>query len=350
MVDITIDGRPCSVPAGTTILEAAKSLGIEIPNFCYDRDLVTAGACRICVVEVEQIKKNFPAACAQPVGPGMVIHTNSPAVREARRTILELIIANHPLDCLTCEANGKCKLQQYCYEYGVKDTPYEGECRQHTIDGSSPFIERDMDKCILCGKCVRVCSEVQGVSAIGYIDRGFDTKIGTLFDGKLVDSPCESCGQCIYMCPVGALTAKPSHGLGRDYEVEKVTTTCPYCGVGCQLALNVKNDTIVGVTNVPDSPNQGYLCVKGRFGYEFVHSEERLTTPLIKKNGKFEEATWDEALDLVAGKLSAVKADYGPDAIAGLASAKCTNEENYLFQKLMRAVIGTNNVDHCARL
>lgn len=350
MVEFTIDGRQGSVPAGTTILEAAKSLGIEIPTFCHDRDLVTAGACRICVVEVEQIKKNFPAACAQPVGPGMVIHTNSPAVREARRTILELIIANHPLDCLTCEANGKCKLQQYCYEYGVKDTPYEGECRQHTIDGSSPFIERDMDKCILCGKCVRVCSEVQGVSAIGYIDRGFDTKIGTLFDGKLVDSPCESCGQCIYMCPVGALTAKPSHGLGRDYEVEKVTTTCPYCGVGCQLALNVKNDTIVGVTNVPDSPNQGYLCVKGRFGYEFVHSEERLTTPLIKKNGKFEEATWDEALDLVADKLGTIKADYGPDAIAGLASAKCTNEENYLFQKLMRAVIGTNNVDHCARL
>ena len=148
------------------------------------------------------------------------------------------------------------------------------------------------------------------------------------------------------MCPVGALTAKPSHGLGRDYEVEKIPTTCPYCGVGCQLALNVKNDKIVGVSNIADSHNQGYLCVKGRFGYEFVHSPDRLTTPLIKKNGQFEEATWDEALDLVAEKLGAIKSEYGPNAIAGLTSAKCTNEENYLFKKLMQAVISTNNVDH----
>ena len=350
MVELTIDGRQVSVPEGTTILEAAESLGIEIPTLCHDRDLIVAGACRLCVVEVEQIKKNLPAACAQPVGAGMVVHTNNPRVREARRTVLELIIANHPLDCLTCEENGKCKLQKYCYEYGVQDSPYEGETREYEIDDSNPFIERDMTKCILCGKCVRVCAEIQGVNAIDFINRGFDTKIGTFYDGELIDSPCLYCGQCIYMCPVGALAAIPSRGLGRDYDVEKVATTCPYCGVGCQLALNVRNDRIVGVTNIADSHNQGYLCVKGRFGYEFVHSPDRLTKPLIKRNGKFEQASWDEALDLVAEKLGAIKAEYGPDAIAGLTSAKCTNEENYLFQKFVRAVIGTNNIDHCARL
>ncbi|HHV07012.1 MAG TPA: 2Fe-2S iron-sulfur cluster binding domain-containing protein, partial [Firmicutes bacterium] len=161
MVEFTMDGRQGSVPSGSTVLDAAKSLGIEIPTLCHEPDLSIAGACRMCVVEVEQNKKNLPAACALPIAPGMVIHTNSPAVREARRTILELIIANHPLDCLTCEANGKCKLQQYCYDYGVKDTPYRGESRQYEIDGSNPFIERDMEKCILCGKCVRVCGEVQ---------------------------------------------------------------------------------------------------------------------------------------------------------------------------------------------
>ena len=350
MVECTIDGQQVSVAVGTTILEAAESLGIEIPTLCHDRDLSLAGACRMCVVEVEQIKKNLPAACAMPVGAGMTIHTNSPKVREARQTILELIIANHPLECLTCEKNGDCKLQDYCYEYGVQETPYEGERRKFTVDDNNPFIERDLDKCILCGKCVRVCAEIQGVHAIDFINRGFDTKIGTFYDGELIDSPCVYCGQCVYMCPVGALTPIPSKRLGRSYDVDKIQTTCPYCGVGCQMELNVKDDKIVGVSNVPDSHNQGYLCVKGRFGYEFVHSSDRLTKPLIKKNGQFEEASWDQALDLVAEKFAAIKSEFGPDAIAGLTSAKCTNEENYLFQKLMRAVIGTNNVDHCARL
>ncbi len=350
IVSLTIDGRPVEVPQGTTVLEAARQVGIEIPTLCHHVDLSIAGACRMCVVEVEGNKKNLPAACAQPAMEGMVVHTNSPRVREARKVVLELMVANHPLDCLTCEANGNCKLQQYCYEYGVKEATFTGERRRYTVDEGNPFIERDMEKCILCGKCVRVCHEVQGVGAIDYTERGFDTKVTTFMDNGLAESPCVSCGQCIYMCPVGALTAKPSKGKGRDYEVEKVVTTCGYCGVGCQLAFNVKDDHIVGVTNVPDSHNQGYLCVKGRFGYEFVDSPDRLTTPLIKENGEFREASWEEALDLVAQKLGEVKAQYGPDALAGLSSARVTNEENYLFQKFFRAVIGTNNVDHCARL
>jgi predicted molibdopterin-dependent oxidoreductase YjgC len=350
MVSLTIDGRPVEVPQGATVLDAARKLGIDIPTLCYEKDLSIAGACRLCVVELEGFKKNLPASCALPAAEGMVVFTDSPKVQEARRVLLELIIANHPLDCLTCEANGKCKLQEYCYRYGVKDSRYEGEQRRYTIDEGNPFIERDMEKCILCGKCVRVCHEVQGVGAIDFAKRGFDTKIATFFDRSLCDSPCVSCGQCIYMCPVGALTAKQSKGKGRDFEVEKVLTTCGYCGVGCQLAFNVKNDKIVGVTNVADSHNQGYLCVKGRFGYEFVDSPDRLTTPLIKKNGEFVEASWEEALDLVADKFRQIKADYGPQALAGLASARVTNEENYLFQKFFRAVIGTNNVDHCARL
>lgn len=349
-LSLTIDGRQVEVAEGTTVLEAARKLGIEIPTLCYDNDLSIAGACRLCIVEVEGNNKNLPASCALPVAEGMVVHTNSPKVREARKIILELLLANHPLDCLTCEANGRCKLQQYCYEYGVKESRFSGERRHFAIDDNHPFIERDLEKCILCGKCVRVCQEVQGVGAIDYSGRGFDTKVATFMDRSLADSPCVSCGQCIYMCPVGALTAKPSKGKGRDFEVTKVVTTCGYCGVGCQLALNVKDDKIVGVTNVPDSHNQGYLCVKGRFGYEFVDDPERLTTPLIKENGKFREASWEEALDLVAQKFNEIRAKYGPDALAGVSSARVTNEENYLFQKFFRAVIGTNNVDHCARL
>lgn len=350
MVNLTIDGCQVEVPQGATVLEAAQQIGIEIPTLCYEKDLSLGTACRMCVVEVEGNKKNLPAACAQPAMEGMIVHTNSPKVRDARKMILELMVANHPLDCLTCEANGRCKLQQYCYEYGVKESTFTGERRRFTVDDGNPFIERDLEKCILCGLCVRVCDEVQGVAAIDYTDRGFDTKVTTFMDRGLDDSPCVSCGQCVYYCPVGALTAKPSKGKGRDFEVQKIPTTCGYCGVGCQLALNVKNDKIVGITNIPDNHNQGYLCVKGRFGYDFVDSPERLTSPLIKKEGEFVEASWDEALGLVAQKLGEVRDEYGPDAIAGLSSARTTNEENYLFQKFFRAVIETNNIDHCARL
>jgi predicted molibdopterin-dependent oxidoreductase YjgC len=211
----------------------------------------------------------------------------------------------------------------------------------------NPFIERDMEKCILCGKCVRVCDEVQGVGAIDISSRGFGAKVSTPFEKDL---DCEFCGQCVSICPTGALMSKQSLGKGRQKDVKQVETICPYCGCGCNLTLHVSRNEVVRVTSRQDTINEGWLCVKGRFGYSFINSPDRLTTPLIRKGGKLVPASWDEAFGYIADKLTAIKEKHGPDAIAGLSSARCTNEENYLFQKFIRAGIGTNNVDHCARL
>jgi predicted molibdopterin-dependent oxidoreductase YjgC len=211
----------------------------------------------------------------------------------------------------------------------------------------NPFIERDMEKCILCGKCVRVCEEIQGFGAIDVAGRGFTAKVTPPFEKDL---DCEFCGQCVSLCPTGALIGKQSLGKGRQKDVKEVETVCGYCGCGCNLTLHTSRNEVVRVTSRPDTLNEGWLCVKGRYGQSFINSIDRLTTPLIKKDGKFVPASWDEALGYVAERLSAIKQKHGPDAIGGLASARCTNEENYLFQKFIRAVIGTNNVDHCARL
>lgn len=349
LVQFTINGREVQVPAGTTILEAAEQNGINIPRLCYDKDLTLHGSCRLCVVEVEGAPL-LAASCVTPVGQGMVVRTESPAVVEARRTILELLIANHPLDCLTCEKNGDCKLAEYCYQYGVKESPYKGEVHQYPLDDSNPFIVRDMNKCILCGRCVRACNEIIGQDNIDYAYRGFERKVVTAGDKPYVESDCTFCGNCVAVCPTGALTEKPMQGKGRRWELERVRTTCPFCGTGCNFDLCVKDGKLVGVLSNPDSPVNGRaLCVKGRFGWDFVNNEKRLKTPLIKKNGKFEPASWDEAMDLIATRFKEIKDQYGPQSFAALSSARCTNEENYLVQKLARAVMGTNNVDHCAR-
>jgi predicted molibdopterin-dependent oxidoreductase YjgC len=252
---------------------------------------------------------------------------------------------------LTCEKNGECLLQEYCYQYGVTSTPYEGFKHDYPIDDSNPYYVRDMTKCILCGRCVRTCKEIVGHSVIDFAYRGFDAKIVPFMDTTIAESECVFCGSCVEVCPVGALTPRDMIGKGRRWEVEKVKTTCPYCGTGCTIDLNVKDGKVIGVTGNEDGDVNGrFMCVKGRFGYQFIHSEDRLTTPLIKKDGKFEAASWDEALELVAEKLAATKAKYGSDAIGLLSSARCTNEENYLLSKFGRAVLGTNNIDHCARL
>ncbi len=348
-VRITINGRLIEAEEGSTVLEAAQKAGIEIPTLCHHPALRDFGACRLCIVEVEGME-NLPAACVTYIRDGMVIETESEAVVESRKTILELLLANHPQDCLTCEKNGDCRLQDHAYRYGVRASGFKGEVAEHPVDDSNPFFQRDYNKCILCGSCVRMCGEVQVVSAVDYAYRGFETKIAAAFDAGLEDSPCVFCGNCISVCPVGALTPKQSKGTGRNWEKEKVLTICPYCGVGCQLYLEVKDGRVVGVSSADGPANRGLLCVKGHFGMDFIHHPDRLTTPLIKRNGRFEAASWDEALDEVAKRLGEIKAKWGPDAIAGLSSAKCTNEENYLMQKFMRAVVGTNNVDHCARL
>lgn len=348
-ITLTIDGKEVQAPKGSTVLEACRYNGIKIPTLCHDPELSSPGGCRMCVVEIEKMR-NLPASCVTEAMQGMVVRTKSENVIEARRTVLELLVANHPLDCMTCEKMGNCSLAEYAYEYGVKGDVFVGEKTQYPIDDSNQFIVRDMNKCILCGKCVRVCEEIQGRSIIDFAYRGFNTRVTPALDLPLGESECAYCGSCVAVCPVGALTEKSMRGTGRPWEITKVKTTCPFCGTGCNFDLNVKDGKVIGVTSNETSPVNGrHLCVKGRFGTDYIHSDRRITTPLIKRDGKFEEASWDEALDLVAQKLGAVKAQYGPDAIGALSSARCTNEENYLMQKFMRAVVGTNNVDHCAR-
>jgi len=351
-VNITINGQKIQAKAGQTILEAAASAGIKIPVLCHHPALEPIGACRVCLVEVAR-QKTLQPACTFQATEGMEVSTNSPKAEEARRFVLELILSDHPLDCMTCERAGNCELQDLAYQYGLKETRFPGVQHDYPVDSTNPFYERDYAKCILCRRCVRACDEINGVEAIGVIQRGFSSKIATPFDGLMQDSTCEFCGMCVAVCPTAALLPQLAKGKGRTWEFEKVATICPYCGVGCQFYLNVKDGRIVQASSKWDAPaNHGWTCVKGRFGWDFVHHPDRLTRPLIRreKGGELEEATWDEALDLVATRLSEIKKEQGNAALGVLASAKCTNEENYAIQKFSRAVIGTNNVDHCARL
>ena len=347
-IKLTIDGRQVEVEPGTTILEAARKLGIDIPTFCHDPELAPNGACRICVVEVEKARALVPPAAppwlrtwwSTPSRSGSTGEESHPAAHSGQP----------PLDCITCEKTGECKLQDYCYRYGISESDFEGEVKDLPLDDTNPFYIRDMNKCILCGRCVGRCQEINGAGAIDFINRGFNTVVGPAYGDPIEKSSCVFCGMCVDVCPVGALVPKAGIGKGRPWEVKKVKTICPYCGTGCSLYLHVKDGCIIGASPDFDGPaNRGHLCSKGRFGWDFVHSEDRLTKPLIKKDGVFVEASWDEALDLVAEKVRDLIKRYGPDSLMGLSSAKATNEENYLFQKLMRS-LGTNNVDHCARL
>ncbi|MBP2626172.1 MAG: putative formate dehydrogenase [Firmicutes bacterium] len=347
MINVIINGQTVHTRKGVTILEASREAGIHIPTLCHLADITPEGACRVCVVEVEGMPR-LAAACTYPVMEGMVVRTNSAIVRSARKSVVELILANHPQECQTCQRNLDCELQSLASKLGIQEVPFENKPSQFSIDDSNPFIIRDNNKCILCGRCVRVCEEIQCCNVLGMTERGSHSKVTTAFDEPAVNSSCVFCGACVSACPVGALTEKAMHDIGSPDK--KVKTTCPFCGVGCNFDLNVKDDKVIGVTsNLTSAVNGRLTCVKGRFGVDYVHSPDRLTTPLIKKNGEFVEASWDEALDLVASKLSDIKDTYGGDAVASLSSARCVNEENYLMQKFMRAVIGTNNIDHCAR-
>jgi len=348
LVPVTIDGRRVEVPAGTSVLDAADLAGVHIPRLCYDPALSAVGACRLCVVQVDGMK-GMPASCVTKVSRDMVVHTGSPAVVEARRTVLELLLADHPMDCMTCEKMGECSLAEYAYAYGVRKGGLPGEEHHYEVDDGNPFIVRDPNKCILCGKCIRACEEITGRSVLDFAFRGFDTKVAPFADTTYADSECVFCGNCVAVCPTGALTEKSMVGLGRRWELEKVRTTCPFCGVGCTFDLNVKDGRVVGVTSTDGTVNGLGLCVKGRFGWDYIYNPGRLTKPLIKRDGRFEEASWDEAYDLIARRFGDVRERYGPGAFAALSSARCSNEANYLTQKLARAVMGTNSVDHCAR-
>jgi len=346
MIRLTIDGKMTEVPEGTTVLEAARSLNLSIPTLCHHPKLTPFGGCRLCIVEIKGIPRPV-TSCTTPVSNAMEVTTSSPQLEDLRKTVLELILSDHPADCMVCERAGDCTLQEMAYSYGIRGNRFSGERRVYEKKDANPFLERDMEKCIMCGRCVKVCDEVQGVGAIDFAYRGFKSKICPPYERPL---DCEFCGQCVSVCPTGALTGKMWSLKGRQKDVKETDTVCGFCGTGCNITLNVKDNKVIRVTSKPDTWNEGWLCVKGRFGYTFINSPDRLTKPLIRKNDLLEEVSWEEAYDYTAKKLNAIKAAFGPDAIGGLSSARCTNEENYAFQKMIRAAVGTNNVDHCARL
>jgi formate dehydrogenase major subunit len=281
----------------------------------------------------------------------MEIKTDTPAVKASRRLIIDLLLASGNHNCLICEKNGQCELQSLAYQYGISDIRFKDQVQQYPKETENPLIIRDVSRCILCGRCVQACNELQVNQAIGYGYRGAKSKIVTTGDRPYHKSDCVFCGQCLEVCPVGALTEKKAVGQARSWETNKVRTTCPYCGVGCQMYLHVKDNRIIKVTAVKNAqPNRGMLCVKGRFGYDFIHSLERLTVPLVKGiDGNLHEASWEQALALVVNKLKAIKKEYGADAIAGVSCARSINEDSYNMQKMFRSAIGTNNLDHCAR-
>ena len=370
LIRLTIDGQEVEARPGMTVLEAAKAAGIYIPTLCYDPDLEPYGGCRLCVVEIEKVR-GLPASCTFPVSEGMVVHTGTEAVTNVRRTALELLLSSHPNACLlcnrrtspegchpydiclrnvavtdrcsVCSANERCELQKVVDYLCLTELKLPTITKPYPPDTSNPFFELDHNRCILCARCTRTCNEITGVGAIDMAYRGFDMKVATFRDKPLMESICRSCGECMAHCPVGALA--PKNPVWPEREVK---TTCPYCGVGCQMYLGVKDEKVVVVRGAKDNDVfRGRLCVKGRFGIvEYVGHAERLTSPLVRRGGSFSETSWDEALDMVAARLGS----YKPEEIAVISSAKCTNEDNYVFQKLGRAVLGTNNIDHCARL
>ena len=370
---LTINGKTCSFQIGQTILAVAEANHIWIPTLCYLKGATPTGACRVCVVEIEGARTLLPA-CSTPAEPNMVVHTESPKVVASRKETIELLLDSGNHNCAIgtggekdwtarqmaalanegttelCPAWGDCRLQDLAYHYQVTGGKYDRPPVKYPMETENPLIIRDFSRCILCGRCVQACNEIQVNRAISFGYRGKDTKIVAGLDTALKDSDCVFCGECIQACPVGALVEKKSRYVWRPWETETIRTTCPYCGVGCQLSLHVKDGRIVKVTGVEDgAPNKGRLCVKGRFGFDFIYSEDRLKTPLIKENGQFREASWTEALDLVTDKFKAIIERDGPDALAGVSCARSINEDSYQMQKLFRAVFKTNNIDHCAR-
>ncbi len=341
-ITLTIDGFEFTADSSSTILEVALKNGIYIPNLCYHEDLKPSSVCRICLVEADG---RMVTACNTQVKEKMQVKTETDVIDETRRMIVELLLVNHEQDCLECNQSTLCKLQKVANYVGVNPkrlSRLRAFKDDKAVDSSNPFFDFNPNKCILCGVCVRTCDEIAAVHAIDFSQRGYGTKISTFADNRFKDSRCASCGECLTRCPTGALTIKERQGISKWAEA-----ICPYCGVGCGLVMGIRGNRIISVKGNRKNPvNNGQLCVKGRFGLTFVNHPDRLKNPLIRRNGKLEEAGWDEALNLVARKFK----DTRGDEFAVFTSAKCTNEENYIIQKFTRAVMKSNHIDHCARL
>ncbi len=372
---ITINDIDFTFNPGDTILEAARQNNIDIPGLCHLKRTNPTGRCNICVVEIKDVS-DLVNSCMTEAKDGMKVYTESQKVVEARKNTIKSMLYSGNHNCAIrdfdaddwtkfqlkvmeddktndlCPAWGNCELQNLAYKYQVtiKNQPMP-ECKYET-ERVNPFIIRDFSRCILCGRCVKACREIQVNNAIDFGYQNEDLKIIAGEDVALKDSDCVFCGECVQACPVGALVTEKTITRQRFTPVKKTRTTCSYCGVGCQMDIFTQDNKIIEITGADNdpAPNHASLCVKGRFGFDFVSSSERLTTPLLRKDGELKEATWDEAIEAVASNLSAIKDEYGPDSIGVLTSARITNEENYIAQKFTRAVLKTNNIDHCARL
>jgi len=350
-VRLTIDGLEVVAEEGQNLLQVARDNGFDIPGLCYHPRISVSGACRLCVVKIAG-RPGMVTSCTVSVTDGLEVTAFDDELESTRRMLIDLLLSDHNCDCLTCESAGACELQELAYRYGLDSRTRRFASRERILpdpDLSSPVLEYDPSKCIVCGRCIKACAEIQGKGVLDFANRGLETVVVAGL-GDWGSSECDGCGECVQLCPTGAILDKLPGHPPRAWETTRVQTTCSYCGVGCQLEMWTANGRIVRVRGAEAVPNHGSTCVKGRFGHTFMTHEERLTTPLIRRNGTLEPATWDEAMEEIARRLVPIKEQHGPDAIVGLSSARCTNEENYLFQKMMRAAVGTNNVDHCARL
>jgi NADH-quinone oxidoreductase subunit G len=340
---VTVDGKKIEVPMGATILEACTAAGSKVPTLCHDNKLHPYGACRICLVEIEGTPRKFTPSCTTPATDNMIVKTTSPALIEARKMVLELLLIKHPLDCPVCDKAGECSLQDLVHEYGLGKSRFDAEKGYLPPDYASSIIERNISRCILCGKCVRVCDEQNAVGEWAFTRRGTKARISTDFDRPL---DCEFCGECVEICPVGALTTRQFKYKARSWNLEATPSVCNYCGCGCAVSYETRDGKIMRVGPAKNN----YLCVKGRFGWDAVHAPERLTTPKMRVGNELVNCTWDEALSMIATNLKVIRDKHGAAKIGGLGSVRTTNEDNFAFQKFMRTVIGTNNIDMLGRL
>jgi NADH-quinone oxidoreductase subunit G len=346
-VNITVDGKAVKAPAGTLLIEACKSVGIEVPSFCYYPNLSLQGACRMCLVKVEKMPK-LQTACTTVVGEGMIVSTDTPEIHQARKSMVELLLGNHPLDCPVCDAGGECELQDMTFSYGAAESKYI-EAKHHREEQQwSPVVFFDRPRCILCYRCVRVCGEGMDVWALGVQNRGVSSIIAPNKEDHL---ECEECGMCIDICPVGALTSGAYRYKTRPWEMKHVGTTCTHCADGCKTTLGVRrSDTGMEIVRGDNRDKSGingdFLCIKGRYAFDFANHEDRITQPLIRKNGRLTPATWEEAFELIGRKFKEVRDKDGGQAVGVIGSNRTTNEENYLLQKFARVVLQTNNIDH----